>query len=778
MSAFLSPVPFLQFFDDAGKPLSFGTLSTFIAGTNTPIATFVDASGLVENEVIIELDIYGMADVWLSTTVAYKYVVKDKLGNIIKTTDNITVGGGDSGTIDWASITNKPSTFTPSPHNQSWATITARPTTLGGYGITDAYTKTEVDAKDTIIQGQVTTNTNDLINLTSSVNSISAAVENNTLDIVDLLAKDINLQNQININTSAINTLETNDEALFTIMGSISADFYSKLDVSAIQNTSAVSNTEQVYSTLAINTFLSSLGAPVDIESSTGITNWTTPCLSAISTTTFNIGSFSGTIVDSTALVPTSTPVYCSGATNVTPAYLTTQNNTYVMVTSAGVLSYQSTYPTGPERRTKIFLGGIAHPNRTTIQNVIISPDVRNSALAQLRDYLKPIKLINDGIIAYPNGANLSLNTTGGVMTGLGINYANDINNPSVLTIGGVVSATFQYKTQVTSASFANTTLVVPGSYDNGGVVTAYGGPNGQATNQYIFKAPSGALRIQYGQQIYSSVANAVAGISNEQFIFNQALTDNLIPIGILTVRKAATNLSLTTDAVFTKASKFGEIGIGGTGGTSTTTLNAAYLNSPTPEITTTNGVVTMQNGIVGDTNDVFEVANYAGVVTMKVDGNGLTSATSFVEGGTTLSSKYQAINTTLTKTSADTLYSTIAQMTAVSGVNTTQTSNIATISASDLTKLTKTSADTLYSPISLVTTVSTLTTDVNNKMYTSAATASFVNVSGDTMTGKLTLAPGTTANAPLQFQTGTLLSTPVAGTIEWDGSSFWLTLP
>ena len=37
------------------------------------------------------------------------------------------------------------STFAPFSHNQSWSTITGTPTTLSGYGITDAYTKTQSD---------------------------------------------------------------------------------------------------------------------------------------------------------------------------------------------------------------------------------------------------------------------------------------------------------------------------------------------------------------------------------------------------------------------------------------------------------------------------------------------------------------------------------------------------------------------------------------------------------------------------------------------------------
>ena len=39
---------------------------------------------------------------------------------------------------DYNNLKNTPSTFTPSAHNQAWSTITSTPTTLAGYGITDA----------------------------------------------------------------------------------------------------------------------------------------------------------------------------------------------------------------------------------------------------------------------------------------------------------------------------------------------------------------------------------------------------------------------------------------------------------------------------------------------------------------------------------------------------------------------------------------------------------------------------------------------------------------
>ena len=39
----------------------------------------------------------------------------------------------------YGSLTGVPSTFTPSAHNQAWSTITSTPTTISGYGITDAF---------------------------------------------------------------------------------------------------------------------------------------------------------------------------------------------------------------------------------------------------------------------------------------------------------------------------------------------------------------------------------------------------------------------------------------------------------------------------------------------------------------------------------------------------------------------------------------------------------------------------------------------------------------
>ena len=53
--------------------------------------------------------------------------------------------GSTKPSYSWSEITGKPSTFAPASHTHTFASLTGKPTTLAGYGITDAYTKTEAD---------------------------------------------------------------------------------------------------------------------------------------------------------------------------------------------------------------------------------------------------------------------------------------------------------------------------------------------------------------------------------------------------------------------------------------------------------------------------------------------------------------------------------------------------------------------------------------------------------------------------------------------------------
>jgi hypothetical protein len=89
---FLTPSAKQQFFSDAGVPLVGGKVYTYAAGTSTPLATFQDSTGLVSNTNPIILDSRGEANIWLSPSLAYKFILKDSNEVPIWTVDNINLG--------------------------------------------------------------------------------------------------------------------------------------------------------------------------------------------------------------------------------------------------------------------------------------------------------------------------------------------------------------------------------------------------------------------------------------------------------------------------------------------------------------------------------------------------------------------------------------------------------------------------------------------------------------------------------------------------------------
>ena len=231
-----APNPKFQAFDASGFPLVGGLLKTYIAGTNTPIATFTDESLTTENEVIIVLNIRGEADVHLSPDIAYKFILCDKFENLIWTVDNITAGSSGSGTtVNWTDIIDKPTTFPPSAHNQTWTTITNKPTTIAGYNITNAYTKTEVDNITNELAGDISDIGSELITINTKINNTSATL-NNFIDdyevtIPALQQTDINLQSQINGQTSAIDNLEETNITVLANITSLSGDVAGKAPI-------------------------------------------------------------------------------------------------------------------------------------------------------------------------------------------------------------------------------------------------------------------------------------------------------------------------------------------------------------------------------------------------------------------------------------------------------------------------------------------------------------------------------------------------------------------
>lgn len=96
MSVGLSPVfNGWQGFTIAGVVMAGGLLTTYAAGTSTPVATFTDSTGLVSNANPIQLDAAGLPpnEIWLTRGASVKFVLTDALGLNARTFDNIPAVG-------------------------------------------------------------------------------------------------------------------------------------------------------------------------------------------------------------------------------------------------------------------------------------------------------------------------------------------------------------------------------------------------------------------------------------------------------------------------------------------------------------------------------------------------------------------------------------------------------------------------------------------------------------------------------------------------------------
>jgi len=452
-------------------------------------------------------------------------------------------------------------------------------------------------------------------------------------------------------------------------------------------------------------------------SSSTGVFHFSGLTIDTPSGTTFSVAPVDAWIIDNVTSPtnPTIQLITYPGSTGNTSLYYSSATETYVLLTSGLTLTQQTTFPTPQQRRQNLYLGKFGHGNKQFLINEFNEPDSSLSPVSQLRDMFTAIKLVNDSVIASANGVNLNINTSAGVLYGLGIGYVVNNLNPNTLTINSQSPATFQYRTQ-TGGTSTNTTLIDPLNYDVGGVKTALTGT--KATNQRIYLLQNGQIRIQYGQTNYNQLSSAVAALQNETFVTFPNFRDNGVLICILSVLSTCTDLTDTNKAQFFSVSKFGEL-IGAAGGASTTTLQQSYNNSVTPEITTnsTLGALSVKNGdgTLDNVTNVFEGVNASGTTTSFVRADGNISGFSFTTAGFSANTGGLTA-TTISATTYQNLP--ISGLTAGSNINVTGSSGNFTISVTGLINN--------YLPIS----GGTVT---GNTIFTSGLTANTLNVTGNT---------------------------------------------
>lgn len=364
-----------------------------------------------------------------------------------------------------------------------------------------------------------------------------------------------------------------------------------------------------------------------------------------VDTTKIDITDGNGIIIDNwtDANNPTVYEVSWTGLSGITATYLATNSVSWVGIDNTGSVVQFDVYPDEEDHRDYIILAQLGHTNNTAVTTVLNVPEIGVAVGDQLRDHVDSVGIINKGITAKANGANLNINITAGSLDYTGINFHNNNKVPNTLSLSALTAPTVRHRTQTGEGSSSSTIDVA--YWDVAGTRTLLTGT--KYTNMRIFRGVSGNVVVQYGQAEYTNMANALAGLQSESFVLFPNLEEYFALIAVLTVRNTATDLSDTAQAKFSMVSKFGEV-TGSAAGSSVSTLQNAYNNSSNPEILTdsTLGAVKLRRGSSADTDNVVEVQNGSATTTFGVTGNGRIYTAVGVELG-------NASDTTITRVSA-----------------------------------------------------------------------------------------------------------------------------
>lgn len=234
---------------------------------------------------------------------------------------------------------------------------------------------------------------------------------------------------------------------------------------------------------------------------------------------------------------------------------------TWWTMNAAGAVSQQATKPTVAEMRTKIVLGVTAYDIGSGVIFVCQTlPTILGQSASQLASFMDAIgPFKRSGLVVTPNGVNLSLNSSAGVMWARAFNYYNGpvlTNDPHTVTLSAETPFSFRKILRApdpTPSTPPLVTVIDPANYDLNGVLTPVGGGTNSATVQRIWSTPTADMQssklIQYGQTAYSSLAAAQAAIGAGTYVTNPATSESVL-VAYLCVIRTATDLSNTSQAV------------------------------------------------------------------------------------------------------------------------------------------------------------------------------------------------------------------------------------
>jgi hypothetical protein len=302
--------------------------------------------------------------------------------------------------------------------------------------------------------------------------------------------------------------------------------------------------------------------------------------ITTASSTVYRISSGSGIIVDLNASLTTDPyPIvqflqWGNLSASIAPLTASYQQ-AFVGIDSTGNIFAQGTPFSNGQFDALINIGGVFFQNQSTINGVKTQPSVAYGFEQQQNIFNRafgPLKL--SGYTLAPSGSSTgSLIVGSGTAYAPGSNYAIDPNEPSYTVDNGTtISKIFRYRQSGSTWVYdtnagAGYTTIDPGQYSNNGVLTTVQ-PNDWSI-QRVFWFPNSVIKaivVYYGNQSYSTEADAIANISIESFVEAPNTSANAIYLGAIIIRG---NGVLTTPADFTivPGGLFRQVGGSGGGG-------------------------------------------------------------------------------------------------------------------------------------------------------------------------------------------------------------------
>lgn len=366
-----------------------------------------------------------------------------------------------------------------------------------------------------------------------------------------------------------------------------------------------------------VDQLISGLNTSINKLQSTGVISGTGASINLGDNTKFDF-QIVGQIVDPVTFVIYSINI---NLTAQTVTNIAIQDYTYLGVNNAGLVIQQSTPFTSAQRYSLITEWQLVHYNRTNIESINSYPNYPRSMAEQLHSFMDALGMFNvEGNVFSANGNNTNIDKTLGIVQKLGV--GNTITSPNDKIFPSAIAATFdiinQSGTQVNGVTNVDTT-----NYDLAGTTTTLpGSPVDEYFQTYrIYLYGDSKIKLQRGQFVYGSIAEAMSAINTENYIVEPGLKENGILRAYLIVKKGTTDLSDTTKAKFIEADRFGMAPLYGL----VSTLQNAYDASVIPSITPNDikGAFQVKNGRASNASNIQEWKNIAGTITSYIQGDG-----------------------------------------------------------------------------------------------------------------------------------------------------------